>query len=126
MRYLGDLDNVVGGAYTSFINTQTSSLWNADRDSLDDFGERWSRPESRRGPERQRLAHPGQRARGTAGRAVTAEEGRAPCRRPRKESPAAYRAASDQLKIRCGGSDNSASTRSPVKIRSASRTAASP
>jgi hypothetical protein len=42
MRYLGELDGVVGGAYTSFIDAQTSSLWNADRDSLDDFGERWN------------------------------------------------------------------------------------
>jgi hypothetical protein len=42
MRYLGDLNNVTGGAYTSFIDTQTSSLWNADRNSLNQFGERWS------------------------------------------------------------------------------------
>lgn len=42
MRYLGELDSVVGGTYTSFIDTQVDSLWNADRDSLDDFGERWN------------------------------------------------------------------------------------
>ena len=42
MRYLSDLNNVVGGAYTSFIDTQAASLWNADRDSLNQFGERWS------------------------------------------------------------------------------------
>ncbi|HEX4787585.1 MAG TPA: glycoside hydrolase family 76 protein [Actinospica sp.] len=42
MRYLGDLNSVAGGAYTAFIDTQTSSLWNADRNSLNQFGERWS------------------------------------------------------------------------------------
>jgi predicted alpha-1,6-mannanase (GH76 family) len=42
MRYLGDLNSVVGGTYTPFIQAQTSSLWNADRDTFNDFGERWS------------------------------------------------------------------------------------
>jgi hypothetical protein len=42
MRYLGALNNAVGGTYTGFINTQTSSLWNNDRDTLDNIGERWS------------------------------------------------------------------------------------
>jgi predicted alpha-1,6-mannanase (GH76 family) len=43
MRYLGALNNAVGGGtYTGFINTQTNSLWNYDRDTLNEFGERWS------------------------------------------------------------------------------------
>ncbi|HEV2638182.1 MAG TPA: glycoside hydrolase family 76 protein [Actinocrinis sp.] len=42
MRYLGNLNDATGGAYTSFITAQTSSLWNADRNSLNQFGERWS------------------------------------------------------------------------------------
>lgn len=42
MRYLGELNSVVGGAYASFISTQINSLWNADRHSLNRFGERWS------------------------------------------------------------------------------------
>ncbi|WP_322899521.1 glycoside hydrolase family 76 protein [Actinacidiphila rubida] len=42
MRYLQDLDAVTGNAYHSFATTQANSLWNADRDSLDRFGERWA------------------------------------------------------------------------------------
>ena len=44
MRFLGQLngDGSVGGAYNSFIQAQTDSLWNADRDSLNRIGERWS------------------------------------------------------------------------------------
>jgi predicted alpha-1,6-mannanase (GH76 family) len=42
MDYLGDLNSVVGGTYTSFINTQINSLWSSDRNSLDQFGERWN------------------------------------------------------------------------------------
>ena len=42
MRELGNLNTATGGTYTSFINTQINSLWNADRNSLNDFGERWS------------------------------------------------------------------------------------
>jgi Glycosyl hydrolase family 76 len=42
MDYLGDLNSVVGGTYTSFIDTQISTLWNSDRDSLNQFGERGS------------------------------------------------------------------------------------
>ena len=44
MRFLGQLndDGAVGGAYSGFIQTQTDSLWNADRDSLNRLGERWS------------------------------------------------------------------------------------
>lgn len=44
MRFLGELnaDASVGGAYSAFIQAQTSSLWNADRNSLNQLGERWS------------------------------------------------------------------------------------
>jgi hypothetical protein len=42
MDYLGDLNSVVGGTYTSFIQTQINTLWNSDRNSLDQIGERWS------------------------------------------------------------------------------------
>ena len=42
MRFLGKLNDSVGGAYSSFIQTQTGSLWAADRDSLNRIGERWS------------------------------------------------------------------------------------
>jgi predicted alpha-1,6-mannanase (GH76 family) len=42
MRYLGELNSTVGGSYTSFIHTQTTALWNDDRDTLDNIGERWS------------------------------------------------------------------------------------
>lgn len=42
MDYLGALNNAVGGAYTSFLDTQAVSLWNQDRDTLDRFGERWN------------------------------------------------------------------------------------
>ena len=41
-RYLGELNTLVGGTYTSFLDTQANALWNDDRDSLNDFGERWS------------------------------------------------------------------------------------
>jgi predicted alpha-1,6-mannanase (GH76 family) len=42
MHYLGELNDLGGGLYTSFINTQINSLWNVDRNSLNQFGERWS------------------------------------------------------------------------------------
>lgn len=44
MRFLGQLnaDGSVGGAYSTFIRAQTSSLWGSDRDSLNRLGERWS------------------------------------------------------------------------------------
>jgi len=41
-RYLGELNTLVGGTYTSFLDTQANALWNDDRNSLNDFGERWS------------------------------------------------------------------------------------
>ncbi|HZP52478.1 glycoside hydrolase family 76 protein [Actinocrinis sp.] len=46
MRYLGDLNGVTGGAYSTFIATQATALWASDRDSLNRFGERWSGPDS--------------------------------------------------------------------------------
>ncbi|HEY3869084.1 MAG TPA: glycoside hydrolase family 76 protein [Actinocrinis sp.] len=42
MDYLGQLNNAVGGAYTSFLDTQAVALWNDDRNSLNQFGERWN------------------------------------------------------------------------------------
>ncbi len=42
MRYLQDLDSVTGGAYSGFATTQANSIWNADRDSLNRLGVRWS------------------------------------------------------------------------------------
>ncbi len=42
MDYLGDLNRVVGGGYSGFINTQVSALWNDDRNTLNQFGERWN------------------------------------------------------------------------------------
>jgi uncharacterized protein YyaL (SSP411 family) len=42
MHYLGDLNSVTAGAYDAFITTQADSLWTADRDTLNQFGERWS------------------------------------------------------------------------------------
>jgi predicted alpha-1,6-mannanase (GH76 family) len=42
MHYLGELNDLGGGLYTSFINTQINSLWNSDRNSLNQIGERWS------------------------------------------------------------------------------------
>src|SRR5579871_4419801 len=50
MRYLGDLNSVAGNAYGSFIANQTSSLWNADRTTLDQFGERWNGQDSSADP----------------------------------------------------------------------------
>lgn len=50
MRYLGELDGVVGGSYTSFIHAQTNSLWNDDRDTFNQFGERWSGQSSSTNP----------------------------------------------------------------------------
>jgi len=41
MDYLGDLNSVVGGTYTSFIDTQINELWSSDRNSLNQIGERW-------------------------------------------------------------------------------------
>ena len=46
MRYLGDLNSVTGGAYNTFIATQANALWNADRNTLNQFGERWSGQDS--------------------------------------------------------------------------------
>ncbi|WP_308217758.1 glycoside hydrolase family 76 protein [Streptantibioticus silvisoli] len=42
MRYLQDLDSVTGNAYSAFATTQANSIWNADRDSLNRLGVRWS------------------------------------------------------------------------------------
>ncbi|WP_249162182.1 glycoside hydrolase family 76 protein [Actinospica acidithermotolerans] len=42
MDYLGDLNSVVGGTYSSFINTQINALWADDRTTLNQIGERWS------------------------------------------------------------------------------------
>ncbi|WP_194926679.1 glycoside hydrolase family 76 protein [Catenulispora pinisilvae] len=50
MRFLGQLNNTVGGAYNGFIQTQTNSIWNADRDSLNQIGERWSGQSSSTNP----------------------------------------------------------------------------
>lgn len=49
-RFLSDLNGAAGGAHSSFIATQTTSLWNADRDSLDRFGERWPGQDSSTNP----------------------------------------------------------------------------
>lgn len=46
MRYLGDLNSATGGAYGTFIATQANALWTADRNTLDQFGERWSGQDS--------------------------------------------------------------------------------
>ena len=50
MRFLGELNGSVGGAYSSFIQTQTGSLWGSDRDSLNRIGERWSGQDSSSNP----------------------------------------------------------------------------
>lgn len=50
MRYLGDLNGVTGGAYNGFITAQADSSWNADRDALNRFGERWSGLDSSSNP----------------------------------------------------------------------------
>ena len=42
MRYLQDEDTVTGNAYHAFAATQADSVWNADRDSLNRLGVRWS------------------------------------------------------------------------------------
>jgi predicted alpha-1,6-mannanase (GH76 family) len=42
MRYLGNLNSLSAGTYTSFIQTQINSLWANDRDTLNNIGERWS------------------------------------------------------------------------------------
>jgi hypothetical protein len=43
MRYLTDLADVTGQAsYRTYARTQADSVWNADRDSLNRLGERWS------------------------------------------------------------------------------------
>ncbi len=43
MRYLSDLTAVTGStAYRTFIQRQSDTLWSADRDTLNRFGERWS------------------------------------------------------------------------------------
>ena len=49
MRYLGDLNSVTG-SYNAFITTQADSLWTADRDTLNQFGERWSGQDSSADP----------------------------------------------------------------------------
>ncbi|MFG1811859.1 glycoside hydrolase family 76 protein [Streptomyces sp. NPDC049040] len=41
-RYLQDLDSVTGNAYLTFARTQSDTVWNHDRDSLDRIGQRWS------------------------------------------------------------------------------------
>jgi hypothetical protein len=42
-RYLGELATASGDAtYSSFLATQAATLWSADRDNLNQFGERWS------------------------------------------------------------------------------------
>jgi predicted alpha-1,6-mannanase (GH76 family) len=52
MRFLGELngDSSIGGAYSSFIQAQTGSLWAADRTSLNQIGERWSGQSSSTNP----------------------------------------------------------------------------
>jgi predicted alpha-1,6-mannanase (GH76 family) len=50
MRYLGDLNSATAGAYNGFISAQAGSLWNADRNTLDQFGERWSGQDSSADP----------------------------------------------------------------------------
>ncbi|WP_213000283.1 glycoside hydrolase family 76 protein [Winogradskya consettensis] len=43
MRYLGDLADATGEAgYRTYARTQADSIWNADRDSLNRIGQRWS------------------------------------------------------------------------------------
>jgi predicted alpha-1,6-mannanase (GH76 family) len=42
IRYLTELDQATGGAYGGFLRTQSNAVWNADRDSLNRAGERWS------------------------------------------------------------------------------------
>jgi predicted alpha-1,6-mannanase (GH76 family) len=46
MRYLGDLNTATAGAYNGFVTTQAASLWNADRNTLNQFGERWTGQDS--------------------------------------------------------------------------------
>ena len=46
MRYLGDLNGVTGGAYSAFATAQATSIWAADRNSLNQLGERWSGQDS--------------------------------------------------------------------------------
>jgi hypothetical protein len=50
MRYLGDLNSATAGAYNGSISAQAGSLWNADRNTLDQFGERWSGQDSSADP----------------------------------------------------------------------------
>jgi len=49
MRYPCDLNGVTG-TYNAFITAQADSLWNADREALDQFGERWSGQDSNAAP----------------------------------------------------------------------------
>lgn len=49
MRYLGDLNGVTG-TYNAFITAQADSLWTADRNTLNQFGERWSGQDSSAAP----------------------------------------------------------------------------
>jgi hypothetical protein len=43
LRYLMDLADVTGqSSYRAYARTQADSVWNADRDSLNQLGERWS------------------------------------------------------------------------------------
>ena len=46
MRYLADLNSVSGGAYNAFTTTQANSVWSADRNTLNQLGERWSGQDS--------------------------------------------------------------------------------
>jgi predicted alpha-1,6-mannanase (GH76 family) len=41
-RYMTDLAGVAGGSYATFDATQAASVWNTDRDSLNQLGERWN------------------------------------------------------------------------------------
>ncbi len=50
MRYLSDLNSVTAGAYNGFVSAQADSVWNADRDTLNRFGERWSGQDSSTDP----------------------------------------------------------------------------
>ncbi|MGW0966440.1 glycoside hydrolase family 76 protein [Streptomyces sp. NPDC002516] len=42
MRSLQDLDSVTGGSHLAFATAQADRVWSADRDSLNQLGQRWS------------------------------------------------------------------------------------
>jgi predicted alpha-1,6-mannanase (GH76 family) len=51
MRYLSDLTAVTGStSYRTFVQHQSDTLWSADRDTLNRFGERWSGADSSSNP----------------------------------------------------------------------------